>query len=118
MAGTIVLAALTACRPVESAQTSLAPPSFTASFDPLASVKDSILNAYRGMWRDFADAAHTADWNDPDIADHTTGDAEAKLRYGLFLASKKGQVVKGDPLSPFHRDAAGHRRVTESPLLT
>lgn len=93
----LMLAALTACQPAESEQAAEPAPSFSTSIDPQASVKDAILTAYRGMWQDFADAAHTADWNDPDLADHATGDAEAKLRYGLFLADKKGQVVKGDP---------------------
>ncbi|MEV2272909.1 hypothetical protein [Nonomuraea africana] len=95
MAGLIVLAALTACQPAGSEPAVETQPSFTVSLDPLASIRDAVLTAYRGMWRDFSDAAQTADWNDPDLADHATGDAEAKLRYGLFLASEKGQVVKG-----------------------
>ncbi|MFI9559104.1 hypothetical protein [Nonomuraea endophytica] len=97
MAGLIVLVALAACQPAESKPAAETRPSFTASVDPSASVKDALLTAYRGMWRDFADAARTADWNDPELADHATGDAEAKLRYGLYLASKKGQIVKGEP---------------------
>jgi hypothetical protein len=72
-------------------------PSVGVAIDPQASVKEAVLAAYYGMWQDFRRAASSADWDDPNLADHATGDAEVVLRHGLYLANQKDQVVKGAP---------------------
>ncbi|MFI0420488.1 hypothetical protein [Spongiactinospora sp. 9N601] len=66
--------------------------------DTLAAAKQAVLTAYRGMWLDFQDAGRTADWEASVLGDHAIGDAEVVLRHGLYVASQKGQILKGKPL--------------------
>ncbi len=50
------------------------------------------------MWRDFATAGHTSDWESPLLAHHATGDALLQMSRGLYADHLNGYVTKGEPI--------------------
>src|SRR5690349_21521753 len=51
---------------------------------PADLAKQSAVLAYVGMWRDYARAASTADWQSPGLAQFATGAALSTLSRGLY----------------------------------
>ncbi|GAA3166012.1 hypothetical protein GCM10010466_66040 [Planomonospora alba] len=100
----VVTGLLTGCQSAPAEPVSAAErPVLPADPDPgpRVAAERAVLASYRGMWREFTAAAGSADWRAPGLGEYATGDALAVLRHGLWLAGRKGQVVRGEPaLSP------------------
>ena len=50
------------------------------------------------MWRDFAAAGQTSDWQSPTLSEHATGDALLQMSRGLYADHLNGLVTKGAPV--------------------
>lgn len=81
--------------PASSTHTSSSP---SAAAAPAESARDKAINAYRQMWRDFAAAGKTSDWQSPKLSHHATGTALNKLSQSLYGDSYRGIVTKGEPI--------------------
>jgi hypothetical protein len=60
--------------------------------------KQEALEAYRGMWQDFAAAGATSDWRSPRLGRYATGVALTNLSRGLYADHYNGLVTKGEPI--------------------
>ncbi len=56
------------------------------------------IDAYLGMWEDYAVASETADWQSPLLDDHATGEALSVMSRGLYASHYNGEVAKGRPV--------------------
>ncbi|MGW4115280.1 hypothetical protein ACWEFJ_30770 [Actinosynnema sp. NPDC004786] len=56
------------------------------------------MDAYRGMWLSFAEAATTSDWRSPKLAEYATGTALTTLSRGLYGDHYRGVVSRGQPV--------------------
>lgn len=86
-------------RPAESSDVST-PASSTPTTTPPSSVdnaKQDATAAYLGMWRNYAKAATTSDWESSLLGEFATGDALAAMSRGLYSDHSKGLVAKGEP---------------------
>jgi hypothetical protein len=95
------MAVLGACDGTPSATTTdkpstTQPPLSTAS--PAEAARDHAIDAYRGMWDDFATAGTSSDWQSAELAKHATGIALNKLSQSLYGDNYRGLVTKGAPL--------------------
>lgn len=102
----IVIAALTvtACTDPPPPTTPSAAPSLTAppgqsTPTPTADPKTAALNAYSGMWKAYAKAGLTANPDEPNLAEHASGEALEILRKGLSETRQKGHIFKGEYVS-------------------
>lgn len=50
------------------------------------------------MWNDLTNASHTANWRDPALAHHSTGEAFAELTSQLYSMNQNGLVSHGAPV--------------------
>jgi hypothetical protein len=71
---------------------SAAPPS------PADRAAQAALDAYRGMWQDFATAGTNSDWQSPLLGQHATGIALTILSRSLYADSYNGLVTRGEPI--------------------
>ncbi len=76
--------------------TSMAP---TLPASPADVARQQAIAAYLGMWRDFADAATTSDWQSPKLAQNATSDALSTLSRGLYADHYNGLVSRGRPVN-------------------
>lgn len=99
-----LLAVLAGCDAVSSSS-----PGSTPTTSPQTATRESsteqgekqVLDAYRGMWEAYVDAARTSDYESPGLARYAAGQAHSSLVSGLYANHKRGVVVKGTPrLSP------------------
>ncbi|TDD67225.1 hypothetical protein E1293_38260 [Actinomadura darangshiensis] len=59
------------------------------------------MDAYRGMWSVYVDAAKTSEYESPKLARYAAGQAHSSLVSGLYANHERGVVVRGTPrLSP------------------
>ncbi|MBB5157470.1 hypothetical protein [Saccharopolyspora phatthalungensis] len=72
-----------------------APPSSTS---PADAAREQAVAAYLGMWRNFANAATTSDWQSPQLAQNATGNALSTLSRGLYADHYNGLVSRGQPV--------------------
>lgn len=49
------------------------------------------------MWEDYATAAETSNWQDPQLSQHATGIALTNITRGLYTAKTNGRVSRGRP---------------------
>lgn len=99
--GAVVLALAVACS--SSTSTTPAPSGTTAG--PVATSAPSTadrgaaaVEAYRGMWADFAKAGTTSDWRSPSLRQHATGVALTNLSRALYADHLNGFVTHGEPV--------------------
>lgn len=59
-------------------------------------VRTEALAAYLGMWKDFAAAGVTSDWQSAALGQHATGIALTNLTRGLYADRSNGLVTKGE----------------------
>jgi hypothetical protein len=64
---------------------------------PADAAKEEAKAAYLGMWRNYAKAATTADWQSPLLGEFATGDALGAMTRGLRSDHDKGLIAKGEP---------------------
>lgn len=105
-----VLAAAVACGTQGPAPTGPVPASSSAAVPTAPPTKaetpadragSAAVEAYRGMWADFAAAGRTSDWQSPALGQHATGIALTNMSRGLYADHANGLVSKGEPqLSP------------------
>jgi hypothetical protein len=55
------------------------------------------VDAYLGMWEDYAVAAETSNWQDPRLSRHATSIALTNITRGLYTDKTNGLVSKGRP---------------------
>ena len=103
----VLLALASACGPRSStgggpsSVPSLATPSAIPSSSDPAAIRQSVLDAYRGMWQAYQRAIQVPDPNSADLARYATGDALETLRKGLQSLKDQGLKGTGDvTLSP------------------
>lgn len=65
---------------------------------PLDQAQQRAVTAYLGMWKDYAAAAETSDWQSPQLTDHATGEALSVMSRGLYASHYNGLVSKGEPV--------------------
>ncbi|WP_245976477.1 hypothetical protein [Amycolatopsis palatopharyngis] len=73
------------------------PPAVSPSLASGERAKKQATAAYIGMWRDFVEAAATADWQSQGLAQHATGIALTNLSRALYADHRNGLVTKGEP---------------------
>jgi hypothetical protein len=71
------------------------PPSSTA---PVDDAGNRAINAYREMWKDFATAGTSSDWQSAALGQHATGIALNKLSQSLYGDNYRGLITKGAPI--------------------
>ncbi len=81
-------------------------PTAPRSATPTSSVAPSAVSAgaaavasYLAMWRDFAAAGLTSDWQSAALATHATGDALLQMSRGLYADHYNGLITKGHPVN-------------------
>lgn len=101
-----VLAAGVACGTQGPAPTGPAPASSPAAAPtapptraetPADRAGSAALEAYRGMWADFAEAGRTSDWQSSKLGQHATGYALTNMSRVLYANQANGVVSKGEP---------------------
>lgn len=65
---------------------------------PADQARAQALAAYRAMWSDMVAATATGNYQDPRLAQHTTGQAFSILYTGVFRNNQQGLVGKGQPV--------------------
>lgn len=80
-------------------------PTAPTSVTPTPSVVPSAVSAraaaaasYLAMWRDFAAAGLTSDWQSAALSTHATGDALLVMSRGLYADHYNGLITKGHPV--------------------
>ncbi len=68
----------------------------SASSDPMTLAAQRAIEAYRGMWRAYAEAGQTANPDDPQLAVYATDGALQNLTSGLRSIRDRGLVIKGE----------------------
>ena len=106
--GLVAVAVLSDCSATsshDSNQTSSPPSSQSSRSSPdpsstsaLALADAKAVAAYLGMWRDFATAGHTSDWQSPLLSQYATGDALLQMSRGLYADHLNGYITKGAPV--------------------
>ncbi|MDT0263616.1 hypothetical protein [Jatrophihabitans lederbergiae] len=88
--------------PALTASTALTAPTSatpTPSVVPSAvSARAAAVASYLAMWRDFAAAGLTSDWQSPALSTHATGDALLVMSRGLYADHYNGLITKGHPV--------------------
>ncbi|SES36084.1 hypothetical protein SAMN04487818_11180 [Actinokineospora terrae] len=74
----------------------LATSSPTTSLSAGDKANNEALAAYLGMWKDFAIAGVTSDWQSTGLVRHATGIALTNLTRGLYADRYNGLVTKGE----------------------
>ncbi|MGH3738876.1 MAG: hypothetical protein ACRDT6_25245 [Micromonosporaceae bacterium] len=101
-AGLIAVIALAGCqdRPAEDGgRPPVKTPSPAASsMDPKKAAEAEALDAYRGMWHAFVEAAKTSDATAPELRRYSTEDALKAIVASLYADQKRGHVTKGEPV--------------------
>lgn len=87
--------------PAPPPATSAPPPSPTPP-SPAEVAGSAALDAYRGMWQDFATAGVTSDWRSPVLGQHATGVALTNLSRSLYADHANGLVTRGGPVLDPH----------------
>lgn len=83
---------------VESAGVPVDTSAPSATLDAVDGAEQKSIEAYRGMWDAYVEAAATSDWRSPYLSRFATGTALTTLTQGLHTASDKGLVSRGQPL--------------------
>ena len=105
----VVLIAVTACSPAgmtspaqsgdpAGVDASILPEASTPAPNPAEEAGELAVDAYRGMWLAFADAATTSDWQSPKLSQHATGTALSTMTRGLYGDRYRGVVSRGQPI--------------------
>jgi hypothetical protein len=97
-AGAAVMVSACESAPVVTTTSVQTGPSLSSSAAPIDTARDKAIDAYRQMWRDFAAAAETSDWQSSSLSRHATGTALNKLSQSLYGDSYRGIVTKGAPV--------------------
>lgn len=103
----LVLAASCSAAPPPSPPptTTVQPPPVTATPPPADQTLPAV-EAYRGMWADFAAAGHTSDWQSVALQHHAIGIALTNLARALYADHYNGFITKGQPvLNPVVRSS-------------
>jgi hypothetical protein len=66
---------------------------------PADIARQDAVAAYLGMWKDYAQASHTSDWQAPYLSQYASGDALQFLSRDLYADHYNGLVSKGDPVN-------------------
>jgi hypothetical protein len=66
---------------------------------PADAAKQLAIMVYLGMWRDYAIAALTSDWQSPKLSEFATGNALSAMSRGLAADHYNGLVSRGYPLN-------------------
>lgn len=103
----LTLVSAVACGPSDSAvqstahgggNTSTGSPTVDPTPDAADEAQKSALDAYRGMWLNYAEAAKTSDWQSPQLGQFATGTALSTMTRGLYGDHYKGVVSRGQPV--------------------
>jgi hypothetical protein len=97
-AGTATAPALGTQPPLTPAPATTPPAAPTSPVSVVDRAQQEALEAYRGMWRDFAAAGATSDWRSPRLGQYATGVALTNLSRGLYADHYNGLVTKGEPI--------------------
>ena len=73
--------------------------SATSTPSIVPSARAAALGSYLAMWRDFATAGLTSDWQSPALSTHATGDALLQMSRGLYADHYNGLITKGHPVN-------------------
>jgi hypothetical protein len=60
--------------------------------------KQAATLAYLAMWRDFATAGHTSNWQSPLLAQHATAYALQVMQKSLYTDHQNGVITRGAPV--------------------
>ncbi|WP_084692308.1 hypothetical protein [Parafrankia elaeagni] len=112
-AGALITAVLTlaaGCDSGDGSQPAPTPSAANASTQPSAPVsptptspadiarRDAVA-AYLGMWKAYAQASHTSDWQAPYLSQYAAGDALQVITGNLYADHYNGLVAKGEPVN-------------------
>lgn len=73
-------------------------PSAGVSLSPAQAAERDALAAYRGMWEDWVALAASGDYQDPRLADHTSGEALETIYEAVYLDQGGGRRARGEPV--------------------
>ncbi|WP_245778109.1 hypothetical protein [Lentzea xinjiangensis] len=97
-AGAVVMTSACESVPVTRTTSTHTPPSSPSAIALTDTARDKAINAYRQMWRDFAAAGRTSDWQSANLGRHATGTALNKLSQSLYGDNYRGIITKGEPV--------------------
>ncbi|EYT90887.1 hypothetical protein ThrDRAFT_03467 [Frankia casuarinae] len=84
--------------PVSSPASSSGTPSPTPT-SPADLARRDALAAYVGMWKAYAQASHTSDWQAPYLSQYASGDALQVMTGNLYADHYNGLISKGEPVN-------------------
>jgi hypothetical protein len=84
--------------PVPSSGSATSPPT-VESTSPADAARQQAVAVYLGMWRNYAQAATTSDWQSPKLAEFATGTALSAMSRGLYADHYNGLVSRGEPVN-------------------
>ncbi|CAO5187325.1 Secreted protein/lipoprotein [Frankia sp. AiPs1] len=103
--------------PTSSSSVRSSSPAATAPASPAEAARRDALAAYLGMWKAYAQASHTSDWQAPNLSQYASGDALQFVTRNLYADHYNGLISKGEPVNKPRVTSAGQENPPKSVMV-